>query len=148
MNQGPRRCTLRNLLIGFDQTKRKDFKYLATHLEEAILKASPSLNIEERQKKARSLAKCLKDRVTSKMWKKKSWANFLQDPTMSIWLDKLALNLALEEPANEEPMDGEDEVPAAAAQEDEQVAGSHEGWGRSASPDGEEPPDFQPAEFM
>ena len=82
------------------------------------------------------------------MWNKKSWANFLLDPTESMWLDKVVLNVTHDEPANVEPVDGEDEVPAAAAQEDEQVAASHEGWGRSASPEGEELPDYQPVEFM
>ena len=52
---------LSDLLVGFDPSKRKTYKYLASHLEEAIKNATNNES-EEEQKKARSLAKCLHDR--------------------------------------------------------------------------------------
>ena len=131
---------LSDLLIGFDPTKRKTYKYLVTHLEQAIKNAKGNLS-EEEQKKARSLAKCLHDRVTSKSWNKKSWPAFTSDPAQSQWLHRVVLEV------DDDAPDSEDEVPAVAPQEDNQVAASPQGRGRSTSSGGGEPADSQPVEY-
>ena len=109
---------LADLLIGFDPSKRKSFKYLASHLEEAIKNATHNES-EEEQKKAKSLAKCLHDRVTNKSWVKKSWAAFTSDPAQSQWLNRVVLEVDDDAPGVE------DEVPAVAPR-DEHAAASHQ----------------------
>ena len=134
---------LSDLLVGFDPSKRKTYKYLASHLEEAIKNATNNES-EEEQKKARSPAKCLHDRVTSKSWVKKNWSAYTSDPAQSQWLNRVVLEVPDDVP------EAEDEVPPVAPQEDEQEAASHQRMGRrrSASPGRGEPADSRPVEYM